>query len=430
MKINIFLKLSFLFAAIALISIFFNFLLIHGEKEILAQGVWQMPEEECVIDAVIRNGFEKGKIPIGETVDYAELYAREIIRNLNILIVNTEKEANTAYSEKAEDDLYDLPPQIKCAKCESLSITKKVCTFNTHTGKTECKCADCGCRCLECDCCPDCGEKCPSSKCVITGCSTKDTNKGKITSGKCNSNCFCNGVLCASGSCTCVVDCSGSTGATDSCGCGVSQNFYECVYTCTCSDVKPFCEPLAKFSSGVKIIQDVYYNKIVISNDNIAHLVDVEGNIVLCNCPLIDLGFVGGEIEIPEQLNRWKIVNALTDSRNKLETCITGYQHVLDQGMLKATLLNCMTALDERETKEGMTILPGFEYFAATSTLEYLCFQDLAPIGSDYCYAYNSICFLTEEQRAICRKNKDSKQCEKIIEDLMYNFSCCGGVVK
>jgi len=122
MKINIFLKLSFIFSIIALISICSNFLLINNEKEILAQGIWQTTEEKCVINAVIANGFEMGKIPIGETVDYAELYAREIIRNLNILIVNTEKEANTAYSEKAEDDLYDIPPQIKCSKCEAALI--------------------------------------------------------------------------------------------------------------------------------------------------------------------------------------------------------------------------------------------------------------------------------------------------------------------
>jgi len=100
--------------------------------------------------------------------------------------------------------------------------------------------------------------------------------------------------------------------------------------------------------------------------------------------------------------------------------------------MTQMILLNCITALNEIETEEGMTILPGFKYFAATSTLEYLCFQDLAPIGSDYCYAYNSECewFLTEKQRDICRQNKDSAECEEIIKDLMYNFFCCEGVVK
>jgi len=424
---NTFSKFNFILLAITIFLIFFS-LFFSLNKNIFAQGekiLVQEAEGECLIDADIGNGFEMGKIPIGEAVDYAELYAREIIRNLNILIVNTEKEANTAYNEEAEDDLYDLPPQIKCEKCESG-------VFFVEDDEGECT-IPCGGICLESACCPECGKKCPSSDCGIGGCGSTEGNKGKSTSASCSSVPTCNNgeiYICSSGSCSCTVDCSGSTGATDNWGIGQSQDFYHCGYTCTCSGVKPFCEPLAKFASGVKIIQDVYYNKIVISNNNIAHLVDVEGNIVLCNCPLIDLGFIGSEIEIPEQLNRWKIVNALTDSRNKLETCITGYQHVLDQGMTKSTLLNCMTALDEIETKEGMITLPGFDYFAATSTLEYLCFQDLAPIGSDYCYAYNSLCFLTEDQRDICRGNKDSVQCEAIIEDLMYNFFCCEGVVK
>ena len=241
MKKNTLQKLVFLPVIIIILFSINCLLLLNSDKEILAEEPPQELEEKCLIDAEVANGFEMGKIPIGETVDYAELYAREIIRNLNILIVNTEKAANTAYNKKSEDDLYDIPPQIKCEKCEAVNLTKKVCTINPDTGEKECECVDCGCRCLECGCCPDCGEKCPSSKCVIAGCNAKDTNKGKITSGKCNSKCFCNGALCTSGSCTCIVNCSGSAGATDSCGCGLSQDFYHCPYTCTCSSVKPFC---------------------------------------------------------------------------------------------------------------------------------------------------------------------------------------------
>jgi len=109
--------------------------------------------EKCLIDVEIRNGFEAGKIPIGETVDYTELYIREIIRNLNIMITNTEKAANTAYNEESKDDLYDLPPQIECGKCEAVNLTEEVCTLNQDTGEEECECVDCGCRCLECGCC-------------------------------------------------------------------------------------------------------------------------------------------------------------------------------------------------------------------------------------------------------------------------------------
>ena len=80
-----------------------------------------MTEEKCVIDAVVKNGFETGKIPIGETVDYAELYIQEILRNLNIIIVSTEKAANAAYDEGTENDLYDLPFQFQCKNCDALT---------------------------------------------------------------------------------------------------------------------------------------------------------------------------------------------------------------------------------------------------------------------------------------------------------------------
>jgi len=426
MNKNTFSKFNFVLLTIAIVLMCFSFFLLSNKDTFAQEETILIQEygEECLVDAVIANGFEMGKIPIGEAVDYAELYAREIIRNLNILIVNTEKEANTAYSEKAGDDLYDIPPQIKCANCESVSITKEVCTLNEDTGEEECKCVDCGCRCLECGCCPDCGEKCPSSACSITGCCTKDTNKGKTTSGTSNSNCLCNGKLCASGSCTCTVNCSGSTGATDDWGLGQSQGFYHCEYTCTCSGVKPFCEPLSKFASGVKIIQDVYYNKIVIANDNIAHLVDVEGKIVLCNCPLIDLGFIGGEIEIPEQLNRWKIVNAFTDSRNKLENCLMGYARVLKPKRATATLLSCLVALD-KITLAQLLVVPGFNKFGLEP--EELCFEKLAPDSSDVCYPYNSKAFLTDDEVNACKQNKDGNTCRGLVSDLMYNFSCCIG---
>ena len=419
MNKNTFSKFNFILFAIAVVLIFFS-LFFSLNKNIFAQEetiLIQEHEEKCLVDAVIANGFEMGKIPIGETVDYAELYAREIIRNLNILIVNTEKEANTAYNEESGDDLYDIPPLIKCANCESGD--------NHYVKDDDEECTiSCGCKCLECDCCPDCGEECPSSACVSTGCTIKNTNKSKITSGECGSSCFCNEATCASGNCTCTVNCSSSAGATDDWGLGQSQDFYHCEYTCTCSDVKPFCEPLAKFASGVKIIQDVYYNKIVISNDNIAHLVDVEGNIILCNDPLIDLGFIGSEIEIPEQLNRWKIIYAFTNSRNKLENCLMGYTRVLKSERATATLLDCMVALD-RINLADLLVVPGFDKFGLEP--EKLCFEDLAPDSSDVCYPYNSKAFLADDEINACKQNKDGNACFETVKDLMYNFFCCVG---
>jgi hypothetical protein len=392
MKKNTFLKFGFTLTIIGLVLMFL---------EISAQGPLQTPEEKCVIDAEIENGFEMGKIPIGETVDYTELYIQEIIRNLNIMITNTEKAANTAYNEATEDDLYDLfeSYNITCQNCETAPC---VCEYDD-----EGECTHCSCECMDCKCKADSsGCRCG---CVNVACS--EPNKGKSTSCGCQGKCFCNRDSCSIGSCTCLVNCSGCNEN--------SADFCKCDYKCNCSGFKnPLCELFGKVTDGVAIIKRAY-KKIVIANNNITNLVDAEGKITLCNCPQkVGLSFIKGEIEIPEELNRWKIVNAFTNSR------------ILKPKMTRMTLLNCMTALDEIETEGGIVILPGFEYFAVTNTMEYLCFQDLAPVGSDYCYPYNSKAFLTDDEKETCRKNKDSEKCEEIIKDLMHNFFCCEGVIK
>ena len=435
MKKNIFLKFSLILILTGLVLIPFDSLFYHCQNEKISaqnndpadwddpedfdeytiEDILQELEEKCVIDAVIENGFEIGKIPIGETVDYAELYAQEIIRNLNIMITNTEKAANTAYNENSEDDLYDLfssyENKIVCQNCETAPCD---CEYDE-----EGECTHCSCECMDCKCKADStGCRCQNANC---GCS--EPNKGKSTSCGCACKCACDRTSCIIGSCSCLVNCSGCQEN--------SEEFCVCDYECSGTCKKPLCELLCKVTSGVNIIQNAY-KKITITNDNITNLVDVEGKITLCDCPETNLGFVGGEIEIPEQLNRWKIVYAFTDSRNKLEECIRGYEHIPKIEMTKMILLNCMTALDNIETEEGMGILPGFEYFADPDTIEYLCFQDLAPIDSDYCYPYNSEAFLTDKEKEICRKNRDSVKCEKIIleKNLMYNFFCCKGVIK
>lgn len=409
MRKNTFLKFNSILIAITIVLIFSSFFPL-SDKNISAQEekeLVQELEEKCLIDADIGNGFEMGKIPIGETVDYAELYAREIIRNLNIMIVNTEKAANTAYNEESEDDLYDLPPLIVCEKCEAACCE---CEYDD-----EGNCISCKCKCLECDCCSTCEGECPSSACLCYGCGAAEGNKGKSTSGSCNCDCICNTIKCASGSCSCTVDCSDCEEE--------DEEFCMCKYSCSCSGVKPFCEPLCKIASGVKIIQRAY-EQIVIANNNITNLVDAEGEITLCDCPEINLGFVDSEIEIPEELNRWKIVYAFTDSRNKLENCLMGYARVLESKRATATLLSCMVALD-RINLADLLVVPGFNKFA--SKPEELCFEELAPEPSEVCYPYNSKAFLTDDEINRCKQNKDSSDCYEAVKDLMDNFSCCIG---
>ena len=311
MKKNILLKFVFLFLAADLILLSFNFLFYNQNKGVSAQGLMvQEPEEECVIDPTIENGFERGKIPIGELVDYTELYASTTISYFDDMIENAQKAADAAYDEKTTEDLYDLPPEFKCSNCTPV--------------------------------------------------------------------CYCIPLI---------------------------------YWYCSCTGIPG---PFDKVVARVEEIKDAY-DKIDTANTNIANLVEAEGKIT-------DAG--GNEMDIPEQLNRWKLLNALTNSRNKLEKCIKGYGTVLKGEMTTMTLLNCMVSLDKIALEE-ILIVPGFENFA--SKPNELCFENLAPDRSKLCYPYNSKLWLDDDERKMCKQNKDSEECKKIVKDLMQNFFCCEG---
>lgn len=114
MEKNTFLKLNSILIAIIIILISFNFLL-WSNKNIAAQEEEQLIqeyEEKCLVDPEIRNGFEYGKIPVGELVDYSEFFGDEVLKNLNIIVSNTQAAINNA------DKLTDLSEEFVCKNCE------------------------------------------------------------------------------------------------------------------------------------------------------------------------------------------------------------------------------------------------------------------------------------------------------------------------
>lgn len=288
--------------------------------------IGQEPEEKCIISADIENGFERGKIPIGELVDYTELYAATTTSYITDIIENAQAAADAAYKKAGIFDLYHLPPKFQCTGIWSI-------------------------------CTPLCY------------------------------GCLWVGPLCIS----CLCKCTG------------------------------ICGPFDKVTARVDEIKDAY-DKIDTANTNIANLVTAEGKLT---------DKQGNEIDIPDALNRWKLLNALTNSRNKLERCITGYGKVLKQGMTQMTLLNCMIALDKIRIGE-ITILPGFDHFIYEGHPEQsnLCFENLAPAPGDLCYPYNSKHWMDDNERKICEENMDGPECEKILIDLMQNFFCCEGGIE
>ena len=111
---NTFLKFSSILIATTIALIFFNSTFL-SDKDISAQEEKELMQElaeKCLIDAEIRNGFEAGKIPVGELVDYSELFAKEVLKNLNIIVSNTKAAINNS------DKLTDMSKEFKCGNCE------------------------------------------------------------------------------------------------------------------------------------------------------------------------------------------------------------------------------------------------------------------------------------------------------------------------
>jgi len=111
---NTFLKFSPILIAIAIALIFFNFLFL-SDKNISAQEEKELIQEfaeKCLIDPEIRNGFETGKIPVGELVDYSEFFGKEVLKNLNTIVSNTKAAIENS------DKLVDLSEEFKCENCE------------------------------------------------------------------------------------------------------------------------------------------------------------------------------------------------------------------------------------------------------------------------------------------------------------------------
>ena len=111
-KINKKIILILLFSSVFFL-IFYS--LNNNQNKKISAGFWT-EKEKCVVDPVIEKRFaeyEKGRIPIGETVDEAELFANETLIPITNIINNLEQEINNGY------DLYDLPEQCDCSRCRN-----------------------------------------------------------------------------------------------------------------------------------------------------------------------------------------------------------------------------------------------------------------------------------------------------------------------
>jgi len=104
-------------------------------------------------------------------------------------------------------------------------------------------------------------------------------------------------------------------------------------------------------------------------------------------------------------INKCPILEKLTLSREKLETCITGYGSASKEGMTKMRTLSCQEGLDLVYLGK-LVILPDFLY-----------------VG---CYPFTGQ-YLSATGTKECPKNKDSSACQKEISSFLDNYYCCEG---
>ena len=333
-------KIIFLFLIFLLFlcaSLFYN-----KNREIFASG-------ECVVDPTIEvrhAEFPKGKIPIGEAVDEAELFAQKIIDEEEIIYFQITSMRDEALSMREE------------ARLEINEAWRLIDLTSPGTNNSQ-------------DCVSNCPDACTSiCKKTTGGCCKK---KCKTSGDPPKTTCWC---VAWWKYCTCQT-CTGSP-----CPFGSITNAY--------NQIKNRSENIESYYNTLKDRPAIISS----SKDRISDLTNVQNL-------------------LPDDPNRWQILNKLLNSRVKLEECITGYRIPLKEAMTKMRALSCEIAV--RKKYRGDLMILGY-------------FEDvLNPVP--HCYPYT-----TDSAKPWCEKNPSSLEClnetrnrEDESKNLMDNYFCCEG---
>jgi len=129
-----------------------------------------------------------------------------------------------------------------------------------------------------------------------------------------------------------------------------------------------------------------------------------------------------GELSIVETFeDRFSLLNKLSISRQKMNTCITGYGASYKQNLSQTEVFNCLEGI-RHQTLDKLVIVEGFPY------------PDKSKEKDPYqnCYPYNSN-LLTKAQKTKCfnnieradTDNPDNLGCQVEVKDYMDNYYCC-----
>jgi hypothetical protein len=116
-------------------------------------------------------------------------------------------------------------------------------------------------------------------------------------------------------------------------------------------------------------------------------------------------------------INRWRTLEMLTISRERMEACVLGYGKAYKINLSEAILFSCQEGIDAGILNKYV-VVPEFPYPKSSSSWN--------------CYPLNSN-NLTVDQKKTCYANKDlewngsSQGCQIIIKEYMDNYYCCQG---
>jgi len=118
-----------------------------------------------------------------------------------------------------------------------------------------------------------------------------------------------------------------------------------------------------------------------------------------------------------DDINRWTLLEKLSLTRQKLESCVQGYGLPHKEDLTEQRIFSCQEGIDAT-ILNSLVILPDFPYPQSKDSWN--------------CYPLNSSS-LSKEQKASCYTNKDAEgteadpQCQRLIKDMMDNYYCCQG---
>ncbi|MDD3170179.1 MAG: hypothetical protein WC410_00835 [Candidatus Paceibacterota bacterium] len=126
---------------------------------------------------------------------------------------------------------------------------------------------------------------------------------------------------------------------------------------------------------------------------------------------------IRGENMRDDDINRWTLLEMLSLSRKRMESCVRGYGWSYKADLTEERIFSCQEGIDA-QILHSLVVLPDFPH----------------PKSEEYwnCYPLNSD-LLTEDEKKSCYANKDAEgteedpKCQRLIQGLMDNYYCCQG---